>query len=194
MDENQIINLMSDIKHRIFPRAFERLAIKGKKLVGVEIGVYKAQHAESLLKHLDIERIYLVDPYDMYQDYGEGRKHYGVDQDPLELARKEAKQRLLPYADKIVWIHKLSAAAAAEIPNGLDFVYIDGNHAEEFVREDINNYYSKVRPGGILGGHDFYNGFCREHDGVVNAVTQFTVKHSLPLQVELPDWWLTKPA
>ena len=79
-------------------------------------------------------------------------------------------------------------------PDGLDFVYIDGNHAEPFVREDITNYYTKVRPGGILGGHDFYNGFCREHDGVVKAVTEFVTRSSLPLQVELPDWWVTKPS
>jgi hypothetical protein len=192
VNENEIIKLLSDLKHRIFPRPFERLAVSGKNLVGVEIGVYKAEHAESLLKHLNVECLFLVDPYDLYGDYSEGKSHYGVDQDPLEVARNEATRRLLPYADKIKWIHKLSTAAVAELPNGLDFVYIDGNHAESFVREDITNYYAKVRPGGVLGGHDFYNGFCREHDGVVKAVTEFVTRHSLPLQVELPDWWVTK--
>ncbi len=194
MNEQEIIKLLSDLKHRIFPRPFERLAVSGKNLVGVEIGVYKAEHAESLLKHLDVKCLFLVDPYDLYGDYSEGRGHYGVDQDPLEVARGEATRRLLPYADRVKWIHKLSTVAVAELPDGLDFVYIDGNHAEPFVREDITNYYTKVRPGGILGGHDFYNGFCREHDGVVKAVTEFVTRSSLPLQVELPDWWVTKPS
>jgi hypothetical protein len=193
VNEKEIIKLLSDLKHRIFPRPFERLAVSGKNLTGAEIGVYKAEHAESLLRHLDIERLFLVDPYDLYTDYNEGKSHYGVDQDPLEVAREEAARRLLPYAGKVKWIHKLSAVATAELPHELDFVYIDGNHAESFVRQDIINYYSKVRPGGILGGHDFYNGFCREHDGVVKAVTEFVTQHSLLLQVELPDWWITKP-
>jgi hypothetical protein len=46
--------------------------------------------------------------------------------------------------------------------------------------------------GGIIGGHDFYNGFQRDHDGVVRAVTEFAVRNQLNLQVELPDWWVVK--
>jgi Methyltransferase domain len=193
VNEEKIISTLSDLKHRIFPRPFERLGVSGEKLIGVEIGVYKGEHAESLLKHLKIKRLFLVDPYDLYREYDEGRKHYGVDQDPLELARKECQKRLAPYSDRITWVFKKSAEALKEIPNDLDFVYIDGNHQEEFVREDILNYYRKVRSSGVLGGHDFYNGYQREHDGVVKAVAEFAVTNRLPLQVELPDWWIKKP-
>lgn len=192
MDENKIINMLSDIKHRIFPRPFERLAISGKNLIGVEIGVYKAEHAASLLTHLDIQHLYLVDPYELYDEYGEGQAHYGVDQDPLYLAKEEALNRLSQYTRKVSWIFKKSLDALCEIPDELDFVYIDGNHDENFVRKDILSYYQKIKPGGVIGGHDFYNGFCREHDGVVRAVTHFTVRNNLTLQVELPDWWVKK--
>ncbi len=192
MNEKKIIDTLSDLKHRIYPRPFERLAVSGKELVGVEIGVYKAEHAESILSNLDIKQLYLVDPYELYQDYDEGKAHYGVDQDPLSLARKEASKRLESFSEKITWIQKKSSDALDEIPDNIDFVYIDGNHHEAFVREDILNYYSKVRSGGVIGGHDFYNGYCREHDGVVNAVTQFTVENKFSLQVELPDWWIAK--
>jgi hypothetical protein len=192
MDEKQIVNSLSDLKHRIFPRPFERLAVSGKSLIGVEIGVYKAEHAESILRHLDIKQLYLVDPYELYLEYEEGKSHYGVDQDPLQLARREAHERLLQYDNKISWIFKKSADSLIDIPNELDFVYIDGNHDEIFVREDILAFYPKIRQGGVLGGHDFYNGFCREHDGVIRAVTQFSVQNNLTLQVELPDWWIKK--
>ncbi|MGA1868151.1 MAG: class I SAM-dependent methyltransferase [bacterium] len=193
MNENQIINLLSDLKHRIFPRPFERLAVSGKSLIGVEIGIYKAEHAASLLTHLDIKRLYLVDPYELYDDYEEGKAHYGVDQDPLQLARKEACERLAQYGDKVRWILKKSSDITADdIPDELDFVYIDGNHDEAFVRSDILKFYSQLRQGGVIGGHDFYNGFCREHDGVVRAVTQFSIQNNLTLQVELPDWWIKK--
>lgn len=192
MDEGKIINMLSDIKHRIFPRPFERLAISGKNLIGVEIGVYKAEHAVSLLTHLDIKHLYLVDPYELYDEYEEGQAHYGVDQDPLHIAQEEASKRLSQYIGKVSWIFKKSLDALNEIPDELDFVYIDGNHDENFVREDILFYYPKIKPGGVIGGHDFYNGFCREHDGVVRAVTQFTVRNNLTLQVELPDWWIKK--
>jgi len=192
MNEQQIIKTLSDLKHRIFPRPFERLAISGKGLIGVEIGVYKANHAESLLNHLDIKRLYLIDPYELYNDYKDGKDHYGVDQDPLQVAREEAHERLSQFGDKVKWIFKKSSDITDDIPDKLDFVYIDGNHDETFVRDDIHKFFPKVREGGVIGGHDFYNGFCREHDGVVKAVTQFSIQNNLVLQSELPDWWITK--
>ena len=36
----------------------------------------------------------------------------------------------------------------------LDFIFIDGNHAEEQVRQDIENYYPKIKPHGVISGHD----------------------------------------
>jgi hypothetical protein len=39
--------------------------------------------------------------------------------------------------------------------NSLDFVYIDANHTYEGVKEDIKYWYPKVKPGGLLLGHDY---------------------------------------
>lgn len=187
----QIVDLLSDIKHRVFPRPFERLAVTGRDLVGAEIGVYKAEHALSLLTNLSIKRLYLIDPYEMYESYAEGHRHYGTDQAPLSVAEVEARERLRPYEDKIVWLKDFSDRAAPRIQEELDFVYVDGNHEESFVATDINAYIGLIKKGGVMGGHDFYNGFQREHDGVVQAVAKYAVAHDLPLQVELPDWWFT---
>jgi hypothetical protein len=195
LTEAEIIDLLSDIKHRVFPRPFERLSKvrQGKKLVGAEIGVCGGEHALSLLENLDIAKLYLIDPYELYSAYKEGHAHYGVDQAPLDMSERQAKQLLQEHAQKIVWVKKLSADAAADISEQLDFVYVDGNHEESFVRDDINKYYGLLKSGGVLGGHDFYNGFQREHDGVINAVTDFSVGKKLTLQVEMPDWWMEKP-
>lgn len=194
IDQTAVIQLLSDLKHRIFPRPFERLALSGGKgLTGCEIGVYKGNHSESLLSTSSIRKLYLIDPYDLYDNYIEGHAHYGVDQSPLSEAQKEAINRLLEYKDQIVWLNLKSEDACKEISEKLDFVYIDGNHAYDFVKADIENYYLLLKAGGILGGHDFYNGYCREHDGVIKAVTEFAVTNKLVLQVELPDWWIVKP-
>lgn len=197
MLENQaIVNQLSDLKHRIFPRPFERLAVcglVGGGVIGCEIGVYKGSHSLSLLKTLSIKKLYLIDPYDMYDEYSEGYLHYGVDHAPLSEAQKEAIIKLKNYKDQIIWLNQLSKDAIYEITDELDFVYIDGNHAYDFVKADIENYYPLLKKGGTLGGHDFYNGYCREHDGVVKAVSEFAVNNKLVLQVELPDWWIVKP-
>jgi hypothetical protein len=190
--EQEIINILSDLKHRIFPRPFERLALKGENLVGVEIGVYKAQHALSLLKTLSVEKIYLIDPYHLYDEYTEGKKHYNEKGKKLNIAEQEAKENLKEFNDKIVWIKDYSSNCLSLIPNNLDFVYIDGNHQSPFIDDDIKNYYPKIKSGGIIGGHDYYNGFCEEHNDVVRVVNNFAYNNNYQLYVELPDWWIIK--
>jgi cephalosporin hydroxylase len=39
--------------------------------------------------------------------------------------------------------------------NSLDFVYIDANHAYNYVVQDIELWYPKVKKGGYLCGHDY---------------------------------------
>jgi hypothetical protein len=192
ISELELIDLLSDVKHRVFPRSFERLSkLRGDTdLVGAEIGVAGGEHALSMLETLDIKRLYLIDPYAIYEGYEEGKAHYGVDQKPLSDTEVLAQEKLKRHSKKIVWIKKLSTEAVKIIEENLDFVYIDGNHQEEYVTEDIENYYPLVRKGGVIGGHDYYNGWQREHDGVIRAATSFAVSRNLELRVELPDWWI----
>ena len=117
-----------------------------KPLMGVEIGVAEGIHAESILKTLNIQKLYLIDPYKSFL-------HYSTKQ-VMQLFLN-ATRRLNPYRNKIVWIKKRSEEAVDDVPNGLDFVYIDGNHDFEYVKKDIELYYPKIRDEGVLGGHDF---------------------------------------
>lgn len=48
-----------------------------------------------------------------------------------------------------------SAGAAHQVPDGLDLVFIDADHRYSGIRRDIEAWRGKVRPGGILCGHDF---------------------------------------
>jgi len=70
------------------------------------------------------------------------------------------------------------------IPDGLDFVYIDGDHSLDSVYTDIVDYYPKVKKDGIIGGHDF------KFFSVRRAVYRFfDVKDVF---VENCDWWVVK--
>ena len=195
LSEKQIIDVNSDLKHRVFPRPFERLSTlrNYKNLVGIEIGVCGGEHAQSLLRTFDISKIYLIDPYEMYETFmnSEG-KNYGESQLSLSETYIKAKKTLEPFEKKITWINKMSENAIDEIRDPFDFVYIDGNHDYEFVKRDIETYYPHLKKGGMMGGHDFYNGFAETHNGVIRAVTGFSVSNNLQLFVEQPDWWFYK--
>lgn len=67
----------------------------------------------------------------------------------------------------------------------LDFVYIDGFHEFDAVMSDLIFWVPKVRPGGIIAGHDYYN-FWRA--GVVTAVDAYVKGHGIR------DWYITHEA
>lgn len=50
----------------------------------------------------------------------------------------------------------------------IDYLMIDGDHSYEGVKQDIEDYFYKVRPGGIISGDDY-----RAFDGVRRAVDEF---------------------
>jgi len=85
----------------------------------------------------------------------------------------------------------MSADAISDIPDNVDFVYIDGNHKYEYVKQDMEMYYKKVKKGGVLGGHDIYNEFCPEHNGIVRAFVEF-MANKKNYFIQCPDWWIVK--
>ena len=53
--------------------------------------------------------------------------------------------------------------------NSLDFIMIDAGHTYEDVKSDINAWYYKVKPGGIISGDDYIPVF----QGVIDAVNEY---------------------
>lgn len=151
-----------------------------KDLIGVEIGVGIGTNAKNILMNLSIKKLYLIDHYDKYSQNGV------INNDSYTFGL--AKKLLRNWEDKIIFIKKLSQDAINDVPNELDFVYIDGNHDYEFVKKDIEMYYPKVRSGGIIGGHDF-DGF---YPDVCKAVIEFCDKNNIKLHSWSNDWWVVK--
>ena len=159
-------------------------ALNKPELVGAEIGVLEGIHAYSIFNLLSIKKLYLIDPYAVYPEYLDITTPFGY------FAEQRADARLEPFIDKIVKIKKFSADAVEDVPDELDFVYIDGNHSYEYVLEDIENYLPKVKKGGVVGGHDYYNkGPARE---VKKAVDEFVQENNLKLYYKDIDWWIVK--
>jgi len=50
----------------------------------------------------------------------------------------------------------------------LDFVFIDADHSYQATKSDITAWWPKLRPGGLLIGHDYnpdrFPGVCRAID------------------------------
>jgi hypothetical protein len=150
-------------------------------LTGVELGVHTGTHAYLMLSVLSIKKLFLVDPYLPYVD-GNGTAWDTSDKDYATAQRDLSKFKQCKF------IKKASLEAASDIPDDLDFVYIDANHNYEYVKADVETYYPKVRMGGVIGGHDFTVDF----QSVIYAVVDFARQIGAKLYVEYPDWWVVK--
>jgi predicted O-methyltransferase YrrM len=142
--------------------------------VGAEIGVADGQNSLTLCKSIPDLALLCVDPWEMYK--GNPRAHDNQD----EMFRI-AQERLAPY--DVSFMKAMSMDAVREIADeSLDFVYIDGNHCFDYVMQDLIEWAKKVRPGGIVSGHDYYR---FRWAGVVDAVDAYVKAH------QIIEWFVT---
>lgn len=142
---------------------------------GVEIGTEQGLYAEVLCKAIPGLDLTCVDAWLAYEGYRET-----ITQEHVDRLYYNACVRLAPYNVKI--IKGLSMDIVHTFPDeSLDFVYIDANHTYEHVTQDVTEWAKKVRPGGIVFGHDYIKKTIREgkpsqNNGVVPALHDYTKK------------------
>lgn len=144
---------------------------------GCEVGVADGRYSAELLARIPGLRLRCVDPW---EPYAGNRRGGGRDQQHgnYDLARA----RFAPYGTQATMVRALSADAARDVPAGsLDFVYLDANHDFDYVMQDLILWAPKVRAGGTVAGHDFYE---FRDAGVIPAVEAYTRAH------EIADWFL----
>jgi hypothetical protein len=149
-----------------------------KNPVGVEIGTAEGITTEYLLENIPDLKLTGVDPYPTYIDW-DGNQ-------PAADANKTAYlERTSKHSKRWKHVYKTSDDAVEDFKDGsLDFVFIDGLHTYEQVKKDCANYWSKVKTGGIMIGHDYSRII-----GVYQAVNEFATEHKLTIENAQQDLW-----
>jgi hypothetical protein len=120
----------------------------------VEIGVYKAYNIERLCQAG--LTVFGVDPWEAYPEYYiENTEGYETPQAREDAFYEFSKKVVEPYPNCTLIRKKSMDAVKDFADNSLDAVYIDGHHALPFVIMDLWEWSKKVRPGGIVAGHDY---------------------------------------
>jgi hypothetical protein len=150
-----------------------------KHSVGVEIGVHLGNFTQTLLDSVRPRKLHLIDPWryfseDTYQSSFYGGTKIGGQ---IEMDRRfdSVKQRFSKeMQQEIVVIHRdTSDQVASQFPDAyFDWIYIDGNHLFEFVKNDLEMYAPKVVDNGLIAGDDYGIAGWWE-DGVTRAVDEF---------------------
>jgi len=132
----------------------------GTGLVGVELGMYIGELTTMLWNTGAFRSLYGVDLWEGGYDPGDL-----ASQTDMKKAESVARKRV----EGISGIHllKMSTLDASNELGKVDFVYVDANHTEEAVLEDITAWVPNIKKGGWLAGHDYGR---PNHPGVKTVV------------------------
>lgn len=149
---------------------------------GVEVGVAGGDYSEVIMRNNpQLLEMAGVDPYLSYDGYKDF-KRLGT----FTALEQSAHQKLDKY-DTYTFIKELSVDASKEFEDGeLDFVYIDANHSEPYVSQDIEAWTPKVRKGGIVAGHDYARIKAKGKEdstnwAVIPAINKYVKEHGYTL-------------
>jgi len=179
---------------------YQLFAELGFKL-GAEVGVFRGRNARSMFREIPGLKLIGVEPF---ADQPSSTRHKTV-------PRYERNRRAMDGRVKdrdFSLIEKFSEIAVQDIAyDSLDFVYIDGDHSYDYVMTDIILWARRVRPGGIVSGHDYIgpNDYRHKFDiNVKEAVDDYTKLHQIsPLYLtdkavginksdKCPSWFFVK--
>jgi hypothetical protein len=176
------------------PIILNRAGLTGE---GVEVGVWKAEFSSLILKKWKGKKLYLVDPWktfsnDVYID------DMNISQNQFDEIYDNVTKGLEHFKERVQIIRDISINASNLFQNeSLDFVYLDGRHDYEGVKEDLHAWFVKVKAGGIICGHDYLEQTIGNTVfGVKPAVDEFAKMVKLkPIVTDLdtyPSWFIIK--
>jgi hypothetical protein len=128
-----------------------------KHSICAEIGVWQGDFSKRILQVVAPKTLHLIDPWQFQSTYphtwyGGGKARNQKDMDRIY----ERVVRAFAASNNVVIHRELSQAAAAQFEdNYFDWVYVDGNHHYDPVKQDLELYTRKVRPGGFICGDDY---------------------------------------
>jgi Methyltransferase domain len=161
------------------PELLNRRRLDG---AGVEVGVNRGRFSETVLRRWRGRKLISVDPWAEApsEDYVDVAN---VAQSQHERFYEQTVERLGKFGERSAIWRTTSVEAAARIePRSLDFVYLDARHDYASVRQDLEAWFDKLRPGAVFAGHDYLDGtLAMGVFGVKSAVDDFFGERGLPV-------------
>lgn len=152
----------------------------GKDLVGVELGLFRAESFCTLLQCCpNIKKLYGVDAWKPYSDYigvADGAEAGKVTTlAEMDLIRETALNFIYfsGEADRAEVLEMDTSEAVKQFEDdSLDFIFLDAYLSKEQALREMIEWWPKVKKGGLFSGHDWQDknirdtvrGFIKQHD------------------------------
>jgi hypothetical protein len=158
----------------------------------VEIGTHEGNFANHILSNSTNSVLYCIDPYISYDNYDDGINLITGD----GLYNNTYNKLKTKFGDRVKFIRKFSDEATNDVPDNIDFLYIDGNHRYEYAYKDLELYFPKVKNNCYIVGDDAvdtdeskrnengdvlitWSPGCFGNYGVIKAFREFISKNNL---------------
>lgn len=158
--------------------------------VVAEIGVYRGGFSRTIFDTCQPSKLFLIDAWESYAAYEKDSLCHTNQDDNMQATKNSFAKEIA--AGKVEVIKGYSSMVAKGWPHCLDKLFLDSNHAYEFVLEDLIAWSAHIKPGGCIMCHDYTNreaalamGF-----GVIPAVAAFCKKFGWEVThtTQEPDW------
>jgi hypothetical protein len=155
--------------------------IGGSGIIMVEIGSYAGESASIFGKQESVKLINTVDPWENGYDDEDGAST----RRPMKSVEAMFNNRMNSQCKGKYKKYKMTGDEAVSKfeDKSLDFVYIDGNHQYEAVKNDIQKWLPKIKDTGHIAGHDW------TRDDVKKAVTE---ELGIPEKIFSDSSWVFK--
>ncbi|GAI76313.1 unnamed protein product, partial [marine sediment metagenome] len=160
-----------------------------------EVGVWNGKLSKDLLTVFPKLTLHMVDIWDSWQPKD---PRYPADIDIMCRSSKskitesfnKAKEVASGFGNRAIINQGDSVRIADGYPDEyFDFVFIDAEHSEAALASDIDAWYPKVKPGGLLCGHDYGH---KHFPGVADAVNKFAGRTGLKLEAKKDKCWFIR--
>lgn len=155
----------------------------------IEIGVADGTFSNQILDRLTPEKLYLLDPWQKGYDKNSKTKTYTGELSGLTTAYSNEDQKNKIEANLKEKIKSnqvaLNQGYSYDFINSykdgyFDFIYIDACHLYECVKADLEMFLPKLKSGGLMCGHDYFN---YSSFGVIEAVDEFCEKFNFEMVI-----------
>lgn len=163
--------------------------VKSPKMI--EIGSYNGESTLIFGASMIFDKITCIDPLSIHS------LEFGLEHQPQEEVINQFKQNTSYFngngkelgQTKVELIRDYSYNVADRFEDGtIDFIYIDGAHDYQAVKNDIKLFAPKLKTFGILAGHDY------EHTwpGVIKAVDEIVINPPQLFTADDTSWMVKK--
>jgi hypothetical protein len=164
-------------------------------MVGAEIGVFDGAMSRELLERNELTLV-------MVDTWGSSNDTFTRSGDPLanlppqkwlQVRERALQQTAFASNRRIVLMADSLRAASIIAFHSLDFAFIDSDHSYEAVSRDIAAWLPRIKPGGLLCGHDYGSPYPWTQ-GVTRAVDEFAQQQNLSVDLgEDHTWFIRLP-